>query len=744
MISSAASRADEDRNVDVTAAIKWLNTAVINNIGHALKEPEIVILRGTWRGLTYEQMSHNSEYSTNYLMRDVAPKLWKQLSNVFGRSVGKTNFRVALEAYVTTHATIEPEVDYYEPIDPIIPSPLPQPTTDSMATDGTAMEAGLYWHPAVASEPRGLGEGISPWLSPSEQIMGASYVSPLPPRVVPTKMYGYTDELALAEQWLTEAAMGAEGHCSLLGIWGLGGVGKTLLTETLVSKVGNQFNSVIWRSLQERPTFQDLSSSILTSLGVIPNPTQLKEQLVSTMSQKSILIVLEGIEAILQPGDLAGGYRPGYQTYGDFFQLGAGLRSCVIVTGIEGPAELRHQGQYNGQYDSSEYTGQSLRSLTLTHLSDQAATELLQAQSLSDVNQWPALIKRYQGHPLALKSASRVIREIFNGRVDDFLQQSAVLFTDILRLLAPSFNRLSFPELDILYWLASQDTPSSLSELQRTLPLTLSSEKLISALDSLKQRFLLEVQTTLEVEPTTRAPTFCLSPLVKAYAVHQFMEQLNDVAHARSAYTRSGNGTAPVINLSQSVATPVQLSQWFQGQFEIDWHTLERLFDSVTHPAMRLRSVYHLREKTFIKRCKLVVLGTQSRVLGTQSQAKLPTRELQNNVNGANAKETKQVVKAANEASAFLLLAIHQENETRYKVCVQVQPVPTEGSLPASLTIRLLDPQQDVLASITAQADDSYIQLPFFRGALADSFSIELGLGEHHHGEHYHRETFIL
>ena len=64
-----------------------------------MRAPEIVILRGTLRGLTYERMAEGSEYSTNYLMRDVAPKLWKQLSSIFGCSVGKTNFRVVLDDY---------------------------------------------------------------------------------------------------------------------------------------------------------------------------------------------------------------------------------------------------------------------------------------------------------------------------------------------------------------------------------------------------------------------------------------------------------------------------------------------------------------------------------------------------------------------------------------------------------------------------------------------------------------------
>lgn len=61
--------------MNLAAALRWLESTVMTMLGHSLREPEMVILRGTWRGLTYEQMAHESEYSTNYLMRDVAPKL---------------------------------------------------------------------------------------------------------------------------------------------------------------------------------------------------------------------------------------------------------------------------------------------------------------------------------------------------------------------------------------------------------------------------------------------------------------------------------------------------------------------------------------------------------------------------------------------------------------------------------------------------------------------------------------------
>lgn len=793
MKKGADSPEDEGKSVDLMAAIQWLDAAVINHVGHSLREPEIVILKGTWRGLTYEQMSNGSEYSTNYLMRDVAPKLWKQLSHVFGRSVGKTNFRVALEAYVAANASIEPDLTTYGLTD--APSRSPD-------FANSALDPGLYWHPAVAAEPRVGGE---PFLRDAQafnavvasqsagfsdvnlQTVGLHAGQELANNDVSIlargPMYGYRQARTRAVRWLEEAAAGTVGHSRLIGVWGLGGVGKTLFVGTVVSQVGAQFEAVVMRSLKEKPTLSDLSTSILVGLGIVPQPAQVGAQLLSLMSQRSLLIVLEGVENILQSGSLAGDYQPEYRVYSDFFQAAMGLRSCIIVTGIEGPARLIRQGAFkraaddsgsdSGDGSSSDHSedpgndsgqdsdiavheqGQSVRSVVLTRLEQPAAIALLQEESLRPSACWPELIERYQGHPLALKSSARVIRALFNGQVDDFLAQTSELLTDVSRLLAPSFERLSLIEKDILYWLASQDEPLTLGELQETLPLPVSSVKLVSALDSLNQRSLLTVRTdpndadnscrrddksidpglsyagdgdTDEAASTTKPqtthvqssrselPKFLLLPLVKAYAVRQLMGQFGLPASDRTSGRlapaprraappdRHYRSPEPIISLGKPRDTPVQLNRWLQGQFEPDWHSLEQLFASAPRPAVQLRNAYHLRDKTLVKRCKSIWLGQPS---------------------------------DAQAVNAFLLMAAQRESENLYKVCVQVQPAQAVETLPASLTVNLLDAERATVATVSAEPTDTFIRLPYFRGALSESFEIELTFGKHRHSERF-------
>ena len=204
--------------MDLTAALKWVDAAANTHMGYSLREPEIVILKGTWRGLTYEQMANSSDYSTNYLMRDVAPKLWKQLSNVFGRSVGKTNFRVALEAFASSNAALERD----------------------------AMSSGLGLGPELDRVPAASGSGLlaevsggwsqEPVVDTQPGWSRSSAVLLSADAILPSVMYGYEQPLEKLNRWLSESTTETDSRSHIIGIWGLSGVCKTLLLETALSQ----------------------------------------------------------------------------------------------------------------------------------------------------------------------------------------------------------------------------------------------------------------------------------------------------------------------------------------------------------------------------------------------------------------------------------------------------------------------------------------------------------------------------
>ena len=77
--------------------LEILDTSVFSKINRHLKDVEIIILKGSWQGLNYDQIANNEGYAAKYLRQDVGFKLWKLLSEVLGEEVNKTNFRAAIE-----------------------------------------------------------------------------------------------------------------------------------------------------------------------------------------------------------------------------------------------------------------------------------------------------------------------------------------------------------------------------------------------------------------------------------------------------------------------------------------------------------------------------------------------------------------------------------------------------------------------------------------------------------------------
>lgn len=84
---------------DKEEAIKIANWAISVNAGRSLSDIELIVLRGAWDRLEYDQIAAQNQYSTSYVSNDIAPKLWKSLTNVLGEKVRKSNFKAALKRF---------------------------------------------------------------------------------------------------------------------------------------------------------------------------------------------------------------------------------------------------------------------------------------------------------------------------------------------------------------------------------------------------------------------------------------------------------------------------------------------------------------------------------------------------------------------------------------------------------------------------------------------------------------------
>ncbi|MGF1600576.1 MAG: DUF1822 family protein [Thermosynechococcaceae cyanobacterium] len=619
--------------MNLETAVALVDTILFELGGKHLRVSEIIILRGTLQGFTYEQMSEASEYSTNYLMRDAAPKFWKRLSQALGEPVYKTNIRSILER-LSLSSDISP----------------------------TDLEPNVKAESEVegASNASVIFEESSQALWPLKLV--SSDVCEIP---LSSFFHGRHSELATLHHWIVEE------QARLCGIWGLSGMGKTALLKQVMRQCQDRFDVVLWRSLCQAPSLSELLSSLVVPTETVPEETQQWTAVISAMNQQSCLLILDDVESILEAGQLSGHYRERYENYGAFFEYFAQVshQGCIVIAGLDPVREVTQ--------------GQGVQSLQLSGLLQEASCALSEAMQLKKVKDWEKLTEIFQGHPAALKITAKLIRDLFGGNVKEFLTQQSFMFEELEQCLRPSIERISVLEKEVVYDLATQERPISVSDFE----LMMQPAQLLEALDSLRRRALLQVQQT------KGKSLFCLAPMISSYVRRQLFTQVSNPEASQPQHSVSPQGG---LYLSQLSSQPTTLSQWFDNNFGPTWQPIDALFDHRSNPtALKLRSVLHLRDQTILKRCKQILIGNRSMIM---------------------------------------LIAIEQDMNSIYKMSVQVQPT-SDPALPAGVALNLLNPADQVLATIVSKAQDSFIQLPYFWGNLKEQFKIQVSLKQTSHVE---------
>ncbi|MBD2465339.1 NACHT domain-containing protein [Oscillatoria sp. FACHB-1407] len=343
---------------------------------------------------------------------------------------------------------------------------------------------------------------------------------------------GRDQEIRQLTQWIVGDRTGISEAvgCRIVALLGMGGIGKTSLARKLADQLKDQFDFVIWRSLQSAPPFEDLLNDLLlffVKRGVIKENFSLTldekvKQLLELLHQHRCLIVFDNLETLLKSGDQAGHYQDIYQNYENLIrQIGEMQhQSCLILTSREKSKEL------------ALLEGETLpvRSLLLSGLQGEAQ-EILRAKGLAEEEVWQDLIAQYDGNPLALKIVATMIQDVFSGRVSEFLKKET-LFLDgeILNLLNQQFSRLSPLEKDVIYWLTINREPVALEDLETDLTTPLSSSELLQVLNSLGRRSLLE----------RNGDGFTLQSVVSEYILEQLIETIcQEIEHQQVVFLES-------------------------------------------------------------------------------------------------------------------------------------------------------------------------------------------------------------
>jgi hypothetical protein len=143
---------------------------------------------------------------------------------------------------------------------------------------------------------------------------------------------GRESELATLERWIA-----CEG-CSLVGVSGIGGMGKTTLCAQVTERLHSQRQyRVVWQTLRDAPPPRETLASLVRALGEQEQaapPHSLAEQaaqIASLLSRERCLLVLDNFDSVLQSGETAGRFKQGFEGYGELLDQVSQMRGSWEV-----------------------------------------------------------------------------------------------------------------------------------------------------------------------------------------------------------------------------------------------------------------------------------------------------------------------------------------------------------------------------------------------------------------------------
>ncbi|WP_448269315.1 NB-ARC domain-containing protein [Nostoc sp. DSM 114159] len=396
-----------------------------------LTRAQEIVFRYAWEGKTYLEMARAVTYDPGHI-KDVGSELWRSLSQALGEKVTKNNLQGVLKRTVQRQQDIN--------------------------TSST-----LNFQPFTNYTNWGEAIDVS-------------------------QFYGRTTELETLSQWIVRD------RARVVTLLGMGGMGKTALSVKLAEQLQGEFEYVIWRSLRHAPFFHDKVMEcikILSDRQVTTLPASPYEQitcLIDYLRKYRCLLILDNFDTLLEQGKGTGCYRQGYEPYGELLWRSGetGHQSSVLLTSREKPPEVA----------ALEGDGLPVRTLVLSGLEVTTGQTILKLKGLSgSEDETRQLVECYGGNPLALKIAATSIRDLHEGNIACFFSEGTTVFQGIGNLLEQQFKRLSTSEQLVMYWLAINRGKLSSTELQTALTPILPKPKLMSVLESLRWRSLIESNT---------------------------------------------------------------------------------------------------------------------------------------------------------------------------------------------------------------------------------------------------------
>lgn len=296
-----------------------------------------------------------------------------------------------------------------------------------------------------------------------------------------SQIYGREKELEILKQKFFQNSP----PCKIIGIFGIAGIGKTSLVCKLIEQIQEEFSRVIYWSFLNPPLpleFLENTSNIISQNISFKTEDKFKIKLIKfikILAKSRCLLFLDNSDAIIE--------HENYREYSEILQaIGQSKHnSCLIITSRKIPQELESlvgnkTSTYFRELQGLDYqTGrQILGDIDTFHGSE---------------DEWQFLIQQVcHGNPLFIKSIAHHIQEVHHNNLSDFLLKGNLLIKKIESILNSYFQQLSDLEKAIIFELAINRNPVSLSELEHNIIIEPDGKSIQEGIRSLSSKILLD------------------------------------------------------------------------------------------------------------------------------------------------------------------------------------------------------------------------------------------------------------